>query len=168
MQVKVLQLQRTMDVANKLARGTKHKREMEHHFAKHRRTIAGLVQGKQSRELLAVRTADGRLSTNLGEIDRAFREAWSPVFQMYKDRPEPATEEFVKFFGGYIPHCSMTTTELTFAQLQKVLHKKQRQHCAGVDGWRLSELAHQPPELLMVSCSSLTGSRRPACGHRPS
>eukprot|EP01064_Diplonema_japonicum_P017559 TRINITY_DN2571_c0_g2_i5.p1 TRINITY_DN2571_c0_g2~~TRINITY_DN2571_c0_g2_i5.p1 ORF type:complete len:294 (+),score=26.85 TRINITY_DN2571_c0_g2_i5:579-1460(+) len=67
---------------------------------------------------------------------------------MYKDRPEPTAEEFVRSFGGYIPYCSMSTTELTSAQLRKVLNKKQRQHCAGVDGWRLSELAHLPSELL--------------------
>ncbi|KAJ9438362.1 Retrovirus-related Pol polyprotein from type-2 retrotransposable element R2DM [Diplonema papillatum] len=109
-----------------------------------------MLRGGPGQAADAVRTADGRLTANVEEMDEVLQEAWDPILRMYGEgRPEPEYEVFRRAFEGFIPRRQMDLRDVTGRELRDVLNKrKKRTTACGVDGWRLDELKALPDELL--------------------
>ncbi|KAJ9463846.1 hypothetical protein DIPPA_25119 [Diplonema papillatum] len=67
-----------------------------------------MLRGGPGQAADAVRTADGRLTANVEEMDEVLQEAWDPILRMYGEgRPEPEYEVFRRAFEGFIPRRQM-------------------------------------------------------------
>ncbi|KAJ9441380.1 Retrovirus-related Pol polyprotein from type-1 retrotransposable element R2 [Diplonema papillatum] len=109
-----------------------------------------MLRGGRGQAADAVRTADGRLTANVEEMDEVLQEAWDPILRMCGEgRPEPEYEAFRRAFEGFIPRRQMDLRDVTGSELRDVLNKRKKKTTAcGVDGWRLDELKALPDELL--------------------
>ncbi|KAJ9454695.1 Retrovirus-related Pol polyprotein from type-1 retrotransposable element R2 [Diplonema papillatum] len=119
-------------------------------FGTDRRALVSMLRGGPGQAADAVRTADGRLTANVEEMDEVLQEAWDPILRMYGEgRPEPEYEAFRRAFEGFIPRRQMDLRDVTGSELRDVLNKRKKKTTAcGVDGWRLDELKALPDELL--------------------
>ncbi|KAJ9463405.1 Retrovirus-related Pol polyprotein from type-1 retrotransposable element R2, partial [Diplonema papillatum] len=119
-------------------------------FGTDRRALVTMLRGGPGQAADAVRTADGRLTANVEEMDEVLQEAWDPILRMYGEgRPEPEYEVFRRAFEGFIPRRQMDLRDVTGRELRDVLNKRKKKTTAcGVDGWRLDELKALPDELL--------------------
>ncbi|KAJ9457853.1 Retrovirus-related Pol polyprotein from type-1 retrotransposable element R2 [Diplonema papillatum] len=119
-------------------------------FGTDRRALVSMLRGGPGQAADAVRTADGRLTANVEEMDEVLQEAWDPILRMYGEgRPEPEYEAFRRAFEGFIPRRQMDLRDVTGRELRDVLNKRKKKTTAcGVDGWRLDELKALPDELL--------------------
>ncbi|KAJ9463785.1 Retrovirus-related Pol polyprotein from type-2 retrotransposable element R2DM [Diplonema papillatum] len=119
-------------------------------FGTDRRAFVSMLRGGPGQAADAVRTADGRLTANVEEMDEVLQEAWDPILRMYGEgRPEPEYEAFRRAFEGFIPRRQMDLRDVTGSELRDVLNKRKKKTTAcGVDGWRLDELKALPDELL--------------------
>eukprot|EP01059_Diplonema_ambulator_P032504 TRINITY_DN63_c0_g1_i3.p1 TRINITY_DN63_c0_g1~~TRINITY_DN63_c0_g1_i3.p1 ORF type:complete len:1455 (+),score=172.02 TRINITY_DN63_c0_g1_i3:111-4475(+) len=145
---KVKQQQHDLNIAAKMYRDRKSRAANNAEFHSHRKSLTSFLKNSTSEPACVVRTPDGLLSASVNDMDRAFREAWNPIFRMYDDAPEPTFEPFMQAFGSHIVHHPMTLGNISVDELRKVLAKKKGQGCAGTDGWRLCEIARLPDHLL--------------------
>eukprot|EP01059_Diplonema_ambulator_P025800 TRINITY_DN428_c0_g3_i5.p1 TRINITY_DN428_c0_g3~~TRINITY_DN428_c0_g3_i5.p1 ORF type:complete len:1329 (+),score=230.13 TRINITY_DN428_c0_g3_i5:197-4183(+) len=137
-----------MNIACKIERDRRSRQELNTNFDANRRSFTAYLKGKTAGEASTTKMADGNVTVLLEELDKNFRESWKPLFQKYLSCDEPNFEDFATHFGNHISFCPMSAQPLTAQDLQTTLKKKANQRCAGVDGWRLSELAHLPKHIL--------------------
>eukprot|EP01059_Diplonema_ambulator_P013414 TRINITY_DN23937_c0_g2_i1.p1 TRINITY_DN23937_c0_g2~~TRINITY_DN23937_c0_g2_i1.p1 ORF type:complete len:461 (+),score=88.51 TRINITY_DN23937_c0_g2_i1:121-1383(+) len=136
------------NIAAKLQRDRRSRQELNANFDANRKSLTEYMKGRNAEAASTTKTADGTVTALLAELDRSFRESWKPLFQKYLGIEEPNYEEFARHFGNHVSYCPMQVQPLTAADLKTTLGKKANQHCAGIDGWRLSELAVLPNHIL--------------------
>ena len=106
------------------------------------------TKGESSVPATMLQRGDKSFTADFGEMDDLLRKAWSPIFALYRDSPEPAWEPFAARFGRYILRVPMDLGDLTAADLQTTLAKQSTRCAAGMEGWRVAELKALPPFLL--------------------
>ncbi|CAE8724944.1 unnamed protein product, partial [Polarella glacialis] len=90
----------------------------------------------------------GRLTGNAEEIDDMLQRAWGPIFAMYVDGGEPDWDEFEKHFGEHFRSAVMNVSDITGPELRILLKRMGSGQAAGIEGWRVEELAALPDLLL--------------------
>ena len=106
------------------------------------------TKGEASVPATMLQRGDKSFTADFAEMDDLLRKAWSPIFALYRDSPEPAWEPFAERFGRYIIRVPMDLADLTAADLQSTLAKQSTRCAAGIEGWRVAELKALPPFLL--------------------
>ena len=92
---------------------------------------------------------DGSLTCNPKEMDALVRDAWLPVFQMYKHADKPSWSDFSERFGQHIPpRHDMSLGPLTGSQLRETIVRMRSSSAPGCDSWRVEELKRLPLPLL--------------------
>jgi hypothetical protein len=106
------------------------------------------TKGESTMSATMLQRGDKSFTADFAEMDDLLRKAWSPIFALYRDTPEPAWEPFAARFGRYVLRVPMILEDLTAADLQSTLAKQSTRCAAGMEGWRVAELKALPPFLL--------------------
>ena len=149
------------------ARKAAYKRYYNGLFTEDRRTLLQLLKGSSQASADSMkRPVDGTLTADVTEMDGILQSAWDPILRLYSDAsPEPDFEPFHAEFGEFINKYSMGVADITGQDLHDSIHgvirkndaskgaytvrkAKKKSSACGVDGWRTSELALLPVELL--------------------
>ena len=98
------------------------------------------TKGESSVPATMLQREDKSFTADFAEMDDLLRKAWSPIFALYHDSPEPAWEPFAERFGRYIRRVPMVLEDIKAADLQRTLAKQSTRFAAGMEGWRVADL----------------------------
>eukprot|EP00666_Eupelagonemidae_sp_cell4sb_P018026 gene18026-biopygen9074 len=123
------------------------RRRMQESWQANKRDVHLWCADEDRAHVTMLRRPDGTYTGDFEEIDG--RGAWSPIFRLYADSPEPAWEPFAERFGRYVERFEMPDlAPLTGAALRETLAKMSSRQAGGMDGWRVRELKALPEPLL--------------------
>ena len=111
-------------------------------------------KGEESERANMITRPDGSLTCDADEMDELVRNAWLPVFQMYKHCAKPSWACFCEQFGKYFaPRFEMKVDDVTGELLHKTLARMRSKSAPGCDGWHVDEFKRLPQVLLdRVAC----------------
>ena len=106
-------------------------------------------KGEENERADMISRPDGSLTCDSDEMDRLVRDAWLPIFQMYKHQAKPSWKQFHECFGSFFPpRVEMHADRPTGEQLRAALMRMRSTSAPGCDGWRVDELKRLPVQLL--------------------
>ena len=106
-------------------------------------------KGEENERADMITRPDGSLTCDAAEMDDLVREAWLPIFQMYKHNEMPAWNAFQTQFGEFFaPRHDMHLDPLDGQKLRATLMRMRSASAPGCDGWRVDELKKLPLPIL--------------------
>ena len=67
------------------------------------RDVFDLIREDKDRSMAVLQQPDGSLTGDFRVMDKQLRAFWEPIFQLYKNSPEPCWEAFLARYGAHMP-----------------------------------------------------------------